>query len=130
MEKNSHKIKWITIRKRWYGFCSENYTSQICEHSLKIRFPLYLDFCNFMLFKYEKTLIKMLSQDERTESSHELKKNSSKTEHKWFIWTIFTRLEVSRRVLKHLSKDSNCQNCTTCNVKENEFHIGKVCLGC
>lgn len=70
----------------------------------------------------------MLSQDERTESSHELKKNSLKTEHKWFIWTIFTRLEDSRRVFKHLSKDSNYQNCTTCNVKENESHIGKVCL--
>lgn len=85
------------------------------------RFPLkrlYLDFLNFTLLLYEKTLIKILSQDERTESFHELNKNSSKTEHKRFIQTIFTGLEVRRRVLKHLSEDSNSQNCTICNVKE------------
>lgn len=70
----------------------------------------------------------MLLQDERIESFHELRKNTSKTEHKWFIWTIFTRLEVSRRVLKHLSKDSHCQNHTIRNVKENELQVGKVCL--
>lgn len=72
---------------------AENYTLQICECSLKkIRFPVYLDFWNFTLVLYEKILIKMLSQDERKESFRELKKTSSKTEHKLLTWTIFKRL--------------------------------------
>lgn len=61
---------------------------------------LYWDFWSFTLVVYERTLEKLLSQDERTESFHERKKVLRLKTKGRIIWTILTRLEVSKGVLE------------------------------